>query len=154
MIDHADKQTQQLPLEAKRGRGRPPTGKAMTPAEKQKAYRDRNKGNVTGKHGEIEALRKEVEELKILLGKEIIARKKAEFELISVTKMKEIKEPAFFIQWREINSKKRWSFLAKEAGFTSAKHAEECMEGLILKWEVDQVSGEKRATHEYRVIEK
>lgn len=50
MIDPADKQTTSLPLEQpKRGRGRPSTGKAMTPAEKQKAYRERmkNKSNVT-----------------------------------------------------------------------------------------------------------
>lgn len=51
MIDPADKQTQALPLEQpKRGRGRPATGAAMTPAEKQKAYRERQKA----KHEEIE----------------------------------------------------------------------------------------------------
>ena len=50
MIDPTDKQTQPLALEQpKRGRGRPATGAAMTPAEKQKAYRQRlaNKSNVT-----------------------------------------------------------------------------------------------------------
>lgn len=51
MIDALDKQTQPMPLEpAKRGRGRPKTGNAMTPAEKQRAYRERQKaasGNVT-----------------------------------------------------------------------------------------------------------
>jgi hypothetical protein len=42
MIDPAEKQTQPLALEQpKRGRGRPATGAAMTPAEKQKAYRQR-----------------------------------------------------------------------------------------------------------------
>lgn len=42
MIDPADKQTEALPLEPqKRGRGRPSTGQAMTPAEKQRAYRKR-----------------------------------------------------------------------------------------------------------------
>lgn len=42
MIDHLEKQTQLLTLEQpKRGRGRPATGAAMTPAEKQKAYRQR-----------------------------------------------------------------------------------------------------------------
>lgn len=41
MIDPADKQTASLPLEPKRGRGRPSTGHAMTPAEKQRAYRQR-----------------------------------------------------------------------------------------------------------------
>lgn len=44
MIDPTDKQTQAIPLEQpKRGRGRPATGAAMTPAEKQKAYRERQK---------------------------------------------------------------------------------------------------------------
>ncbi|OGQ51880.1 MAG: hypothetical protein A3J24_11375 [Deltaproteobacteria bacterium RIFCSPLOWO2_02_FULL_53_8] len=42
MIDPTDKQTAALPLEQpKRGRGRPSTGAAMTPAEKQRAYRQR-----------------------------------------------------------------------------------------------------------------
>lgn len=46
MIDPADQQTQALPLEeqpAKKRRGRPATGKAMTPADKQRAYRERMK---------------------------------------------------------------------------------------------------------------
>lgn len=46
MIDPADQQTQALPLDeqpTKRKRGRPATGKAMTPAEKQRAYRERQK---------------------------------------------------------------------------------------------------------------
>lgn len=46
MIDPADNQTQSLPLDTapvKRGRGRPSTGKALTPAEKQRAYRERLK---------------------------------------------------------------------------------------------------------------
>ena len=42
MIDPAGKETQSLHLEQpKRGRGRPSTGHAMTPAEKQRAYRQR-----------------------------------------------------------------------------------------------------------------
>ncbi len=51
MIDPADKQTQSLPLDeqpAKRKRGRPATGKAMTPAEKQRAYRERVKSKQGG----------------------------------------------------------------------------------------------------------
>lgn len=44
MIDQLDNQTQTIALDTpKRKRGRPVTGKAMTPAEKQKAYRDRLK---------------------------------------------------------------------------------------------------------------
>lgn len=44
----------------KRGRGRPSTGAALTPAEKQKAYRERQKasGNVTDKDSKIEELEK------------------------------------------------------------------------------------------------
>lgn len=56
MIDPADQQNQALPLDEqqpKKRRGRPATGKAMTPAEKQRAYRERQKSNVT----EIEELR-------------------------------------------------------------------------------------------------
>lgn len=46
MIDPADQLTQALPLDdqpAKRKRGRPATGAAMTAAEKQRAYRERQK---------------------------------------------------------------------------------------------------------------
>lgn len=51
MIDPADQQTQTLPLDeqpAKRKRGRPATGAAMTPAEKQRAYRERVKSKQGG----------------------------------------------------------------------------------------------------------
>lgn len=43
MIDHMDKQTQPLPLEQKRGRGRPAKGQALSNAERQRAYRERQK---------------------------------------------------------------------------------------------------------------
>lgn len=46
MIDNQDKQTQPLPLDeqpAKRGRGRPGTGKALSNAERQRLYRERQK---------------------------------------------------------------------------------------------------------------
>lgn len=43
MIDQLDTKTHSLPLETPRKRGRPATGKAMTPAEKQRAYRERLK---------------------------------------------------------------------------------------------------------------
>jgi len=55
MIDPTYKATQALPLDEppqRKRRGRPSTGKAMTPAEKQRAYRERQKaaqGNVTPK---------------------------------------------------------------------------------------------------------
>lgn len=53
MIDPADRHTQPLPLDkqpAKRKRGRPATGQALSNAERQRAYRERQKaalGNVT-----------------------------------------------------------------------------------------------------------
>lgn len=43
MIDHLDKQTQPLPLDQKRGRGRPATGQALSNAERQRLYRERQK---------------------------------------------------------------------------------------------------------------
>ena len=48
MIDHLDKQTQTLPLEQKRGRGRPATGQALSNAERQRAYRERQKAQRNG----------------------------------------------------------------------------------------------------------
>lgn len=61
MKDPHDKQTKSIALEQqKRGRGRPSSGAALTPAQKQKAYRERLKGNVTGKETtpeEVEKLR-------------------------------------------------------------------------------------------------
>lgn len=59
MIDPADKQKASLPLEQpKRGRGRPATGAALTPAQKQKAYRERLKSNVTEKESTAEEVEK------------------------------------------------------------------------------------------------
>ncbi|HBO1167732.1 TPA: hypothetical protein ACGJ44_005095 [Pseudomonas aeruginosa] len=43
MIDPTDKQTQPLPLEPKRGRGRPATGKALSDAERARRYRANKK---------------------------------------------------------------------------------------------------------------
>ncbi|EEZ3329092.1 hypothetical protein D1O90_005283 [Escherichia coli] len=43
MIDHMDKQTQSMDLEPKRGRGRPATGQALSNADRQRAYRERQK---------------------------------------------------------------------------------------------------------------
>lgn len=67
MIDPADKQTQAIPLDeqpTKKRRGRPATGKAMTPAEKQRAYRERLKRNVTDiNSGEREQLHDRIAEL-------------------------------------------------------------------------------------------
>lgn len=43
MIDHMDKQTKPMDLEQKRGRGRPATGQALSNADRQRAYRERQK---------------------------------------------------------------------------------------------------------------
>lgn len=45
MKDPNDKRTAELIDPPKRGRGRPKTGEAMTPAERQRAYRERNAGH-------------------------------------------------------------------------------------------------------------
>lgn len=104
MIDPADQQTQALPLEekpAKKRRGRPATGKAMTPAEKQRAYRERKKastGNVTENKdqaeyierllAEIEALSKETRRLRVELKSQKTVTKSAPGEGIWTPRFK------------------------------------------------------------------
>lgn len=74
MIDTNDKATQPLPLDEqpmKRKRGRPSTGKAMTPAEKQRAYRERQKKlrdqKPAADHQTVQALDQEVRKLLVEL---------------------------------------------------------------------------------------
>lgn len=84
MIDHLDKETMPLALEPKRGRGRPATGQALSNAERQRAYRERQKAQrnekvkpgptwedtralmemIDSKNAEIEQAKAEIEELK------------------------------------------------------------------------------------------
>lgn len=102
MKDQADKQTQPLALEQpKRGRGRPATGAAMTPAEKQKAYRERQKASQleiqerakAGKLTVLEATRKALDEnckeleKQYRVSKEATARaEKAEADFVTLRK--------------------------------------------------------------------
>lgn len=91
MIDPTDKQTQNLPLDStpvKRGRGRPSTGKAMTPAEKQRAYRERmkNEGRERYLERQITELREKLEDYM-----EIFERKIKETE----EELKEAKETIY-----------------------------------------------------------
>lgn len=78
MIDHLDKQTQTLPLEQKRGRGRPATGQALSNAERQRRYREAQKAQRN------ENMHKEVaEELRAELAKalediELLSKKNTE----------------------------------------------------------------------------
>lgn len=74
MIDTNDKATQPLPLDEqpmKRKRGRPATGKAMTPAEKQRAYRERQRKlrdqKPAADHQTVQALDQEVRKLLVEL---------------------------------------------------------------------------------------
>ncbi len=56
MIDANDKQTQPLALDdqaAKAKRGRPATGKALSNADRQRAYRERQKAQRNGKEPEV-----------------------------------------------------------------------------------------------------
>ncbi len=62
MKDHLDKQTQSLPLEPKRGRGRPATGQALSNAERQRAYRERQKAQRNGETGDEGELYKILDE--------------------------------------------------------------------------------------------
>lgn len=96
MIDHLDKQTQPLPLEQKRGRGRPATGQALSNAERQRRYREAQKAQRNEKansedverltknfrqvHGQMERLRVEAVEkdLKIAQLEKQIEQLKAE----------------------------------------------------------------------------
>lgn len=142
MIDPTDKKTQELPLETKRGRGRPSTGKALSPAEKQKAYRERIKGNVTDNSAELEALRAEILELKVALGKEVQARKKAEEaakEKGNVTDKKEL-------WWFEAKHKEQrsWKRVEEAIAKGEAMTNQEAMEWLRC--------GEKITTTRYRVV--
>lgn len=84
MIDNQDKQTQPIPLEQKRGRGRPATGQALSNAERQRRYREAQKEQrnekvkpgpnwedvrvlmamIDTKNAELEQAKAEIEELK------------------------------------------------------------------------------------------
>ena len=126
MIDVLDKQAETLPIEQPpRGRGRPKTGQAMTPAEKQRAYRQRvaeqmNKGNVAEIIGdankEMDLLKETLSRREQLLNEKVLevgklketiaelkgALEKAEKEAIGVT------------QWRteiKLNGDRAWTNL-------------------------------------------
>lgn len=79
MIDANDKQTKPLALDeqpARAKRGRPATGKAMSNAERQKKYREKNKRNVTelakqinrNVTNNVQELNKKIRELETLVG--------------------------------------------------------------------------------------
>lgn len=97
MIDNLDTQTNELPLETKRGRGRPKTGTALTPAKKQKAYRERLKRNVTKNtvesldeklelRAQLLAAMEEIESLKGKLRAEYDLGEKARKQVIALEK--------------------------------------------------------------------
>ena len=101
MIDPTDKQTQAIPLEQpKRGRGRPAIGAmAMTPAEKQKAYRQRlaekrenqvpatrHKADRSAQEKRIEQLERDLAEKKTLLDYWIDRAKAAELQVAELIK--------------------------------------------------------------------
>lgn len=60
MIDQVDKDTQPLPKEAKGGRGRPNSGQAMSNADRQRAYRQRQKELCNEKSGEDQSAQVEL----------------------------------------------------------------------------------------------
>ena len=91
MIDTNDKATQPLPLEQKRGRGRPATGQALSNAERQRRYREAQKAQRN------ENMHKEVaEDLRAELAKAL--ERIEELEAESKKRAKTIVEQARMIQ--------------------------------------------------------
>ena len=92
MIDHLDKQTTTLPLEQKRGRGRPATGQALSNAERQRRYREAQKAqrNEKPKGGvaweDARALMTKIDELTANLAKALERAEMAEVELEAMSK--------------------------------------------------------------------
>lgn len=156
MIDPADTQTVALPLEQpKRGRGRPATGHAMTPAEKQRAYRQRlaeqknnqvpaaRLENVRSTAAErIEQLEQQLADAKaeniaaITRAEEVEAnfvtlRKKLDKALATIQGMKkgnatEIEEkPRWIIEMRE-RGKRTWKCIDDKTLFWKRENAEAC----------------------------
>ena len=94
MIDHLDKKTQTLPLEQKRGRGRPATGQPLSNAERQRRYREAQKAQRN------ENMHKEVaEDLRAELAKAL--ERIEELEAESRKRRKTIVEQARMIQEAE-----------------------------------------------------
>lgn len=144
MIDALDKQT--LPLiPEKRGRGRPKTGTAMTSAQKQKAYRERNKGNVTGtivasldenmtlRQKLLEALEKieQLEKANDELGKELLVRIRQVNNMTGFEKSNVTEKRAGWQVQLKVGQKGRWkspkdmpTWPTKEAAAESLVHIE------------------------------
>lgn len=136
MIDQADNLTQSLQLEQpKRGRGRPATGAAMTPAEKQKAYRERQakKGNVTANDdGQLKLVTTLLHQERIntdrLATKVIeLERQLEELKKGNVTK---ITEKGYNVQFKA-KGKRTWRSLSERGAATCEHFTEESAERSI-----------------------
>jgi len=119
MIDHLDKQTQPMDLEPKRGRGRPATGQALSNAERQRLYRERQKTqrNENDDAKRVRALEKELAEIKAMyqlrsdqLDDRIAEVQRLKAELASRNEKPEKTERAWTLQGRSGSGK--WSNLA------------------------------------------
>ena len=148
MIDTNDNQTQALPLDqAKRGRGRPATGKALSPAEKQKAYRERlaNKGNVTEiEDNLIKALEEQNEQTKYWTTRALQAEKRASLAEKGLTELGEewakakaeqgnvtqINEKGYNVQFKA-KGKRTWKSLSERGAATCEHFTEESAERSI-----------------------
>lgn len=148
MIDQADNLTQALKLEQpKRGRGRPATGAAMTPAEKQKAYRERQakKGNVTEiEDNLIKALKEQNEQTKYWTTRALQAEKRASLAEKSLTELGEewakakaekgnvtkITEKGYNVQFKA-KGKRTWRSLSERGAATCEHFTEESAERSI-----------------------
>lgn len=157
MINPADKQTQALPLDeqpAKRKRGRPATGKAMTPAEKQRAYRERLKvSNVTVKSVPLELLERfrataaeRIERLEQQLAAAIARAEEAESKLKRNVTVKQKRRYILQFKYETVNGV-QWVD-DKTGDYGSKRHAEKACKDMNARL------GKSEHATEWRVRER
>lgn len=148
MIDANDKATQPLPLDEqpmKRKRGRPATGTAMTPAEKQRAYRERQSKlrdqKPTTDHQTVQALDHEVR--KLLMDLERANTRIAELE----------KELASRDQKSDSNAWKDWVIEARKKGTRKWKRTADNKYTLEDAVKEAEMAMKRNPEYEYRARE-
>lgn len=148
MIDTNDKANQPLPLDEqpmKRKRGRPSSGKAMTPAEKQRAYRERQRKlreqKPAADHQTVQALDKEVR--KLLVELERANARIAELE----------KELASRDQKSDSNAWKDWVIEARKKGTRKWKRTADNKYTLEDAVKEAEMAMKRHPEYEYRARE-
>lgn len=147
MIDPADNLTQALPLDeqpAKRKRGRPATGAAMTAAEKQRAYRERQKAKAgcvdPAAVEEIKRMQEEITRLRNALvatdtaGLKKIDELRAENEKLKNQLESRYEKPAKGLSYRKL-TKDAFDQLKIIERSADTKTARDWMFGAFLLWQ-------------------